>query len=116
MCNKLYKSFIIKPRPPSRPLLQGPPELDADKHIEHRGKNIQLQKSQVRIAVKRALLALLRNIVLEYCRGLGVISVETAEDGIDMSRTGLALVESDNHFVFFRRLFYFIRIHTVQLV
>lgn len=61
---------------------------------------LQFQKRQISIAIKRPLLALLRYIVLEYCRGLRVISVEAAEDGVDVSRACLALVESDAHYDF----------------
>ena len=59
---------------------------------------LQLQKRQIGIAVKRPLLALMRHIVLEYCCCLRVISVEAAEDGVDVSRACLALVESDTHY------------------
>lgn len=64
-------------------------------------ENSQLQKSQVSIAVKRPLLTLLRNIVLEYCRSLWVVSVEAVQDGLNVSRPCLALVKSDTHFALF---------------
>lgn len=63
--------------------------------------NSQLQKCQVSIAIKRPLLTLLSNIVLEYCRSLWVVSVEAVEDGINVSRPCLALVKSDTHFALY---------------
>lgn len=82
-----------KPRDPN------PNQSAASTNISQR-PNLQLQKRQVSIAVKRPLLALVGDIILEYCRCLGVVSVEAAEDGINMSRPCLALVESNNtHFI-----------------
>ena len=63
------------------------------------GYHSQLQQGQVSIAVKCPLFTLLSDIILEYCRCLRVVSVEAAEDGFDVSRPGLALVESDTHFI-----------------
>lgn len=60
-------------------------------------RSLQLQQSQIGIAVKRAVFALLGHIVLEHSRGLGVVSVEAVEDGFDVSRSGLALIEGDSH-------------------
>lgn len=70
-------------------------------HLKSIGKcaNSQLQQRQISVAVKRPVLALLRHIVLEDCRGLRVISIEAVENGVDVSRSGLALVEGDTHFV-----------------
>ena len=34
---------------------------------------------------------------MENCRGLGVVAVETVEDGVDMWRASFALVESRRH-------------------
>ena len=48
------------------------------------GRNSQLQQRQIRIAVIGAVLALLCDIVLEYGRCFGIISVETIEDGFDV--------------------------------
>jgi hypothetical protein len=59
----------------------------------------QLQQSQVGIAVESSVLALLHDVVLEYCGCLGVISVKAAEDGIDVGRPCVAPVKSDAHFV-----------------
>lgn len=61
--------------------------------------NSQLQQSQVGVAVECALFALLGNIVLEYCGGLGVVPVQAVEDGVDMRRPRITLVKSDTHFV-----------------
>ncbi len=46
--------------------------------------NSQLQERQIRIAVIGAVLALLGDIVLEYGRRFGIISVEAVEDGFDV--------------------------------
>ncbi|KAK5800262.1 hypothetical protein VI817_002474 [Penicillium citrinum] len=55
-----------------------------------------LQKSQVGVAVEGPVLTLLLDVVLEDCGGLGVVPIEAIEDGIDMGRPGLTLVESDH--------------------
>ena len=47
-------------------------------------ENSQFQQGQIRIAVVRAVLALLGNIVLEYGRCFGIVSVEAVEDGFDV--------------------------------
>lgn len=47
-------------------------------------KNSQLQQRQIRIAVISAILALLRDIVLENGRRFGIVPVETVEDGFDV--------------------------------
>lgn len=72
-------------------------------HIKHavfgsmnRSINSQLQQSQVGVAVECPVLALLRNIVLEHGGCLRVVAVETIEDGINMSRSSLALVKGDH--------------------
>lgn len=59
--------------------------------------DLQLQESQVGIAIERPVLALLGDIILEDGGGLGVISVQALEDGVDVGRPGLALVKSGNH-------------------
>ncbi len=46
--------------------------------------NSQLQERQIRIAVIGALLALLGDIVLEYGRRFGIISVEAVEYGFNV--------------------------------
>lgn len=43
----------------------------------------QLQQRQIGIAVIGAVLALLGDVVLEYGRRFGIISVETVENGFD---------------------------------
>ena len=58
----------------------------------------QLKQCQVGIAVECPVFALLYNVVLENGGRLGVVSVQTAEDGIDVGRPSLTLVESDTHF------------------
>lgn len=58
--------------------------------------NLQLQQSQVGVAVEGSVLALLLDVVLEDRGGLGVVPVEAIEDGIDMRRPGFTLVESDH--------------------
>ena len=47
-------------------------------------RNSQLQQRQIGIAVVGAVLALLCDIVLEYGRCLGIVSVEATEDGFDV--------------------------------
>lgn len=64
--------------------------------IERR-MNSQLQQGQVGVAVEGAVLALLGDIVLEDSGGLGVVAVEAIEDGVNVGRAGLALVEGDTH-------------------
>ena len=44
----------------------------------------QLQQRQIRIAVISAILALLCDIVLEYCRCFWIVPVQTLEDGFDV--------------------------------
>lgn len=44
----------------------------------------QLQQRQIRVAVICAVLALLCDIVLEYGRRFGIVSVEAIEDGFDV--------------------------------
>lgn len=68
-------------------------------HLIHNKKttDLQLQQRQTGIAVKSAVLALLGHIVLEHGGGLGVVSVQAVEDGVDVSRTRLALVEGGDH-------------------
>ena len=44
----------------------------------------QLQQRQIGVAVISAVLALLCDIVLEYGRRFGIVSVETIEDGFDV--------------------------------
>jgi len=60
-------------------------------------KYSQLQQSQVSIAVKGPVLALLHHVVLEDGGRLWVVSVEAAENGINVRRARLALVEGENH-------------------
>ena len=57
----------------------------------------QLQQCQVGIAVECPVFALLYNVVLENGGRLGVVSVQAVEDGIDIGRPSLTLVESDTH-------------------
>ena len=75
-------------------------ELSAPHHIkskERYGLGIQLQQGQIGIAVKRLILALLRNVVLKDGGRLWIISIQSIEDGFDMSRSGLALGKA-HHF------------------
>lgn len=58
---------------------------------------LQLQQGQVGIAVKGAVLALLGDIVLEDGGGLRVVSVQAIEDGVDVRRASVALVEGSDH-------------------
>ena len=59
----------------------------------------QLQQSQIGIAVECSVLALLDDVVLEYCGGFGVVPVEAAEDGLDVGGASVALVENEAHLV-----------------
>lgn len=61
-------------------------------------KHSQLQQGQVGIAIESPVLTLLSDIVLEYRGRLGVVSVEATQDGINVGRPSLALVERDTHF------------------
>lgn len=65
--------------------------------INVRRKHLQLQQGQVGIAIECPVLTLLHDIVLEYRGRLGVVSVEAVQDGINVGRPGLALVEGDDH-------------------
>lgn len=85
--------------PPRWVSRRAPCTKDNGGDIDQSGTNSQLQQSQVGVAVKCAVLALLSDIVLEYCGGLGVVSVQAVEDGVDMRRPCVALVESNAHFV-----------------
>lgn len=58
--------------------------------------NLQLQQSQVGVAVKGPILALLLDVVLEDRGGLGVVPIEAIENGVDMGRPALTLVECDH--------------------
>lgn len=71
---------------------------DRSKNLETKNKqnNSQLQQSQVGKAVECPVLALLRHVVLEHGGGLRVVAVEAIEDGFDMSRSSLTLVEGDH--------------------
>lgn len=59
--------------------------------------NLQFQQRQIRIAIIRAIFTLLRDIVLKHRRRLGVISIKTVEDGIDILRPIGRSVESYAH-------------------
>ena len=47
-------------------------------------KGSQLQQRQIRVAVISPVLALLCDIILEYRRRFGIVSVEAIEDGFDV--------------------------------
>lgn len=49
--------------------------------------------------VECSVLALLHHVVLEHRGGLGVVSVEAIENGLNVSRAGLTLVKGDTHLV-----------------
>ena len=72
--------------PPKKPHRHGPKTSDS-----------QLQQRQVRVAVIGAVLALLRDIVLENRRRLGVVPVEAVEDGLDVLGPVGRGVEGDAH-------------------
>lgn len=59
--------------------------------------NLQLQQSQVGVAIIRLFLALLGNVVLEDGGCLGIVSVETIQYGIDMLRAFRRIIEWDAH-------------------
>ena len=61
--------------------------------------NAQFEKSQIGIAVKCPVFALLHNVVLEHGRGFGVVSIEAVEDGVNVRGARIALVECGDHFV-----------------
>ena len=57
----------------------------------------QLQQRQIGVAVISAVLALLRDIVLEYGCRFGIVSVETIEDGFDVFGPVRRVVKSYAH-------------------
>lgn len=59
--------------------------------------NSQFQQRQIRIAVISSVLALLRDIVLEYGRCFRVVSVETIEDSFDVLGPVGGVVEGYAH-------------------
>lgn len=65
--------------------------------FDQRGIHSQFQKRQIRITIIRPVLALLSDIVLEYSRGLRIVSVEAIEDGFDMLRPLGRVVECYAH-------------------
>lgn len=65
--------------------------------MEEWKNDVQLQQSQVGVAVVRLLLALLHDIVLEDGRGLGVVPVEAVENRIDMLRPFRREIERGAH-------------------
>ena len=59
--------------------------------------NIQLKQGQVRICIVRLVLALLHYIVLEHGRCLGIVSIESIQDGIDVLWPVGRVVERSRH-------------------
>lgn len=59
--------------------------------------NLQLQQGQVSVAIIRLFLALLGHIVLEDGSGLGIVSIETIQDGINMLWPLGRIIEGDAH-------------------
>jgi hypothetical protein len=58
----------------------------------------QLQQRQICIAIVRSLLALLVHIVLEYGRGLRIVSIESVEDVLNVLGPVRRIVEGYAHY------------------
>ena len=59
--------------------------------------SLQLQQGQIGVAVIRAILALLRHVVLEHGRGFGIVSIETIQNAIDVLWPIRRIIKSDTH-------------------
>ena len=59
--------------------------------------SLQLQHGQIGVAIVRAILALLRHVVLEHGRGFGIVSIEAIENGINVLRSICCMVKGDTH-------------------
>ena len=59
----------------------------------YRNSDLQFEQRQVGVTVICPILALLCDIILEYCRRFGVVSVEAVEDDLDVLRAAGAVVE-----------------------
>lgn len=62
-------------------------------------RHSQLEQGQVGVAVVGLVFALRHNVVLENCRGLGVVAVESVQDGIDVLWPLGRVVERNTHVV-----------------
>lgn len=65
--------------------------------VARKSADSQLQQRQVCVAVIGPVLALLRDVVLEYAGGFRVVAIEAVEDGIDVFRPFWGIVEGNAH-------------------
>lgn len=63
-------------------------------------RHSQLKQSQVGVAVVGLVFALRYDVVLENSRGLGVVAVESVQDGINVLWPLGRVVEGNTHFVY----------------
>lgn len=63
-------------------------------------RHSQLEQSQVGVAVIGLVFALRHDVVLENSRGLGVVAVESVQDGINVLWPLGRVVEGDTHVVY----------------
>ena len=63
-------------------------------------RHSQLEQSQVGVAVIGLVFTLRHDVVLENSRGLGVVAVESVQDGINVLWPLGRVVEGDTHVVY----------------
>lgn len=71
----------------------------AERAVEEERRHSQLEQGQVRVAVIGLVFALRHDVILENSRGLGVVAVQSVQDGINVLWPLGRVVEGDTHVV-----------------
>lgn len=76
-----------------------PDSVAIQQRAKRKRRHSQLEQGQVGVAVVGLVFALRHNVVLENCRGLGVVAVESVQDGINVLWPLGRVVERNTHVV-----------------